>query len=98
MKFGKYILGGVMVLGMYSPLQNAGIKAEFEKTYQRALYENADINNDGFISRVEQDEFDKKLLKGKQVSLVSGQMPRFDDGKLVSLETLTEWIREYESD
>ena len=68
---------------------------EFQRAYNQALFQYADTNNNKTISPAEQEEFDEKLLNGKEVILRKDGMPVYADGTSVPVPTITKWVREY---
>jgi len=67
----------------------------FKKSYDYCLTNYADTNGDKLITESEINEFDKKLMKDKSSTLVSGELPRYYNGALVPLEEVNRWLEEY---
>ena len=103
-KIVEYVSGAVVICvagaGLYfviNPvIESARIKKEYIQTYQQALFQYADTNKDRLISASEKDEFDRRLLSDKGVTLIPENMPKYKDGRTVPTEVVTEWIRHYQ--
>ena len=100
MSLTSKIVGTVVGIGICAGAYFGLIKpsidsAEFNRTYENALIQYADTNKDGFISATERDAFDRDLLKDKNVTLIVGQMPKYQNGDRVPRTTVTEWIKNY---
>ena len=87
-----------MYFGVINPMNESHkIKKEFNSVYEQALFQHAtDRNNIIFPSK--QKEFDARLLEGKEVITKKGYWPRYNDGKLVPVETVIEWIKDYKKE
>ncbi len=79
----------------YFGLKRANESEDFYRAYDQALIQYADKNKDGFVTAVERDNFDRDLLRDKNVTLIVGQMPKYQNGDYVPITTVTEWIKEY---
>ena len=85
-----------LYFGVIKPInESARINREFSRTYQQALFKYADTNQDGLVSGAENDEFDRKLLHDKGVTLLPSEIPKYKDGTTVPTKVVTEWIRNY---
>lgn len=85
----------VLAYGLLHDTLALNVQSRFNQAYQQALLSYADTNHDSFVSTVEKDEFDRRLLEGKGVKLIAGDSPRYKDGKTVPIETVIEWIKGY---
>ena len=71
-------------------------KVECREKYELAVYAYGDTDNDGKISKEELDNFDREILKGKNVIFdPTKSLPEYKDGKPVPYEVLSNWIEEY---
>lgn len=70
-------------------------KIECREKYQSAIYDYGDTNKDGKISKEEMNNFDREILKAREVILDSNSVPKYKDGKQVPYEVISKWIDEY---
>ena len=100
MSLTSKVVGAVAVIGIGTALYFSLIKplfdySRFRQTYVNALFQYADTNHDDFVTAAERDAFGINLLRDKDVTLIVGQMPRYQNGDSVPFSTVTDWIENY---
>ncbi len=101
--------GGVVVAAAISSIAVSAYVATIHNRYEKQLYgqfvqmygtnllRDGDTDGDGIISPKEANSFNGMVFEGKDVLWEQGKHPIFvKSGKDVPLETLVEWLREYE--
>jgi hypothetical protein len=92
---GAVLVGAIGGIFYFSLIKPRTENNTFNRVYENALIQYADVDENGFISSDEQDAFDADLLKDKKVTLVSGRFPKYQDGRQVPVPVLTEWVKNY---
>ncbi|VVB83093.1 Uncharacterised protein [uncultured archaeon] len=70
-------------------------KENLTQITQEVLVKYGDTNKDGYISQTEKDSLYSEIFKGRGVTCISGEKPVYSNGKTVSSEELTNWIKGY---
>lgn len=98
--FASFILGGLMWLWTTPFFENLEYQRKFNILYREKLIQYADTNKDEVITDKEKEEFNLKILAGKNViwdgrGMALGSIDYQNKQGSPSYKTLTQWVEDY---